>query len=595
VTLANEPVSEEFIEGVWSGQSVEDEQLEQIRTLLQVADQLPEELRKRLEGMPPELRELLEGSAARPEVPPLRPLLEELHGAGLLTKEEIGGPDVDLSSMPAEAQATQQILASLMSGQTTYGFHELVRERISAWMTVHESERGSLTEEQIWVAYGERYAASFELLQVSSLPNSREAATEAGRRALGYMVRARAFEKLSSFASKLVADTSNPTLLRGLIAELQAVVAQAPAGQSRWRLRMCLADALRDSGWADQLTLYDQAVAEAEEAKSWYDVGVICGNWAIALKQVGQLDKAKATNLRSADAYRKSSSPRVRVVTYELGALSIDVMQGAAERVLPEINTRLREVRDWWLRHRAGESVSEAPDSVFLGRALASGLSIAHHANQALEQWEVCLELLEEIEQSEREMGKGKHELARTRYNQHRPLIQLGKLDGAQRVLEWCLPVFREADDLVHQVSTLSALACVWDERGDTNQAVALERQALSVKNRLPNPESRAVSHNNLFKYLDTAGKPEDAAGHQLASIVYCLVSKNYEHLSIYLRNLRIRIRRAAQSGRRYELPPLSELLSRPEFDALGQFLVQFGVKPRQLQLSINQLVEQIE
>jgi len=592
VTLANEPVSEKFIKGVWSGQSVEDERLEQLRVLVQMADQLPEELRKELAELPPELRELLEGSTARPQVPPLRPPLEELHGAGLLTKEEIGEPDVDLSSMPAEAQTTLQILTNLMSGQTTYGFHELVRERISAWMTEHESERGGLTEEQIWVAYGERYAATFQRLQMSA----QEAATEAGRRALVYMVRACAFEKLSSFASQFVTGTQDPTLLRGVIAELQAVVDQAQSGETRWRLRLDLADALRQSGQPDRsFAFYEQAVAEAEEAGNWSDVGVICGNWAVALRQVGQLDEAKAAQLRSADAHRKAGSPRVWIVGPELEALRIDVIQGEAERVLPEIDKRLNEVRGWWRQHRAGESVSEAPDSVFLGRALVSGLDIAASANSQLEQWEACLELLEEIEQMDRELGEGKQQLAQTRYNRYGPLIRLGRLNDAQLVLEGCLSVFREVDDLAYQAKALSALASVWDERGDTNQAIALERQALSVCNRLPDPEDRAVSHGNLSNSLEKAGKPEDTARHHLAAIVYCFVSNHRDHLSTFLRNLGIDMRSAALSGRRYELPPLSELLSRPEFEALGQFLVQFGVAPQQLQPHINQLVEQVK
>ena len=48
VTLAAEPVAEELIEGVWSGRSLEEEQVDQLRALLAMEDQLPGELREAL-------------------------------------------------------------------------------------------------------------------------------------------------------------------------------------------------------------------------------------------------------------------------------------------------------------------------------------------------------------------------------------------------------------------------------------------------------------------------------------------------------------------------------------------------------------------
>ncbi len=107
---------------------------------------------------------------------------------------------------------------------------------------------------------------------------------------------------------------------------------QVPAGEQRWILRTSLADALRQSGRPDQsLVFYEQAVTEAEAAENWADVGVIFGNWGIALRYVGQLDMAKATHLRSADAYRKAGEPKVRIFGNELEAFRIDVFQGKAQ------------------------------------------------------------------------------------------------------------------------------------------------------------------------------------------------------------------------------------------------------------------------
>ena len=176
----------------------------------------------------------------------------------------------------------------------------------------------------------------------------------------------------------LVTSTSSPALLRGIIDELQSVADQVPPGEDRWSLRTYLADAIRKAGQPDQsLTLYEQAAAEAEAAEHWSDVAWICGNWANSLCACGQLDASRAKHMESAAARRKAGNPEVNVVGSELEALRIDVMQGRAEAVLPEIESRLDRVRQWWQQTRAGQSVPAAPDAVVLGRALISGLDIA--------------------------------------------------------------------------------------------------------------------------------------------------------------------------------------------------------------------------
>ena len=108
----------------------------------------------------------------------------------------------------------------------------------------------------------------------------------------------------------------------------------------------------------------------------------------------------------------------------------------------------------------------EAPDPVSLGRALVSGLDIAENPNFQLERWENCIELLEEILQTERDFGESEHE----------------------------------------QANALSSLASIWNKLGDTSQAISLARQSLSVCNRLPNSVDRSISHYNLFIYLEKAG-----------------------------------------------------------------------------------------
>jgi tetratricopeptide (TPR) repeat protein len=576
VTLANEPVTEGMIADVWSGRSVEDEQLMQLGAMLKMADKLPEELRKELEEMAPELRERAKQLGERPKVPPVGPLLAELHGAGLLAREAVGGGE--------DGKAVYG-----------YGFHELVRERIGDWMAAHADERGERTGKQVWLAYAERYEGLYDALKMSGKPRARAAAAEMGRRALVYVVRAAAFERLGSFASGPVTGPSDPTLLRGVIGELEAAAEQVPAGKDRWSVRTYLADALSKSGRPDEaLSLYEQAAAEAEAAGHWADVGWICGNWAIAVCRVGKLEKAKDVFNRCITALRTAGSAKVSIFGNELEMLRIDVIQGKAKEILGEIEKRLDEVRQWWERDRAGERVPEAPDAELLGRVLVGGLDIARQANWALERWQECLDLLKEIEEVERELGESEHELVRARFNQYGPLLRLGRLDEAQRLLEGCLAVYRDADDLTRQARALSALGSVWAQRGDLAKAVDLERQALAVRNRLPDPAGRAISHLNLSNYLDEMGQVEEYARHQLAAVVYRVVCGLHQLLGTSVRNLGMDIRRAARAGGRNELPRLAEVRADPEFAALRVFLEQGQVDVGQLQGEIDRLVEAV-
>lgn len=596
ITQASEPVTEGFLEGVWSGRSVEEEA---VQFDLARRDQLDDQSSERLDSFLDsdrgrEILKRIEQSQDSTPSPPIGPRLRELHAAGLLTEEQPDelGEDVSLLSTGPHAVAWSSL------GRPGYGamyaYHEVVRERIAAWMEARAAERGDLTPEQLWVAYGERYAAAFEQLTMAGVAGARDRASEAGRRALSYLVRARAFDRLVSFASRFITGTNDPQLLRQVTAELKAIADKVPPGKARWTLRTCLADALRQAGRSDEaLELYAQAADDAEAAERWADVGSIYNNWANALCLVGQLDVAKQMNQRGAEAKRKAGRPLVDVFGSELQALRIDEMQGHAEQALPEIERRLEQLRTWWRHHREGQPLPDAPDQDYLGRVLVGWLDLIQSAYGTLERWQPCLNHLEEIETVQRERGESEHAQARTRFNQYGPLLSLGRLDDAQRVLESCLTVFRKVNDHTYQAKTLGALADVWDKRGDTGQAVAVQRQALTVHNGLPDPEDRANSHHNLAIYLKKADQIEEPARQLLAAIVYRVVTGYQTSLMLSLHNLAIRIRQAARSGQApYELPRLSELLAGPGFDALARFLTQRGVDRDELQAAIEGLVE---
>jgi hypothetical protein len=591
ITLANEPVSEAFIAGVWQGRSVEDEQLELIGQWLPLLlDHAPNDdphkqravaLLETNEGQ--QLLEQLRNLPPPSDASPVGPLLAELHGAGLLS-QYVPAPS------GAEGSATLAAGGQGTDGSATYGFHELVRERVAVWMVAYADQRDPRPDDEIRVAYGERYAQLFHILY----HQNRDAANEVGRRALVYFVAARAFERLGSFASQLITGVADPALLRSVVAELEGAIEQAPPGQMRWHLRTYVADALCRAGQPDQaLSLYATAAAEAEAAPDWSGVAWITGQWAKAALDVGDLEAAKPLRLRSTRAQRQAGDPAVTVVGSELEALRIDVLRGEAEQVLPDIDSRLKQVRQWWQRDQAGELVSEAPNRTVLGRVMVGALAIAGEANRCLERWQAELNLLEEIESVQRALRESDVELARSHSRQSEPLMELGWLDDAQRVLENCLLIFRSAGLAAEEARCLSMLANVWNKRNEPSEAIALARQALAVFNTLPDPANRAVSHGSLSIYLTNAGQHAEATVHCLAAGAYVVGIGRGDYLVTWRQNLGIHARRALANGTRYTLPRLDDVLAQPASDTLRQFLESHGIDRAALQAEIDWIVDQ--
>ena len=224
------------------GEDHEQQQLRQIKQMLDMLPQLPAELQERLKAMPPELRARLDAlPPTAPARPDPTPLLRYLVAVGLATEERTGLDDEnpDLTC------------------------HELVRERIRAWMHDHPQDWADLTENTIRLAYAERLEAVFKALQHQNMTT----ALQAGSRALVYYVQAGAYDRLGSFASGGVTSTSDPRLLAGLLPHLEAAAEAAPEGEPRWYCLCHLADALVSAGRYDaSLPFYEQAANQARTA-----------------------------------------------------------------------------------------------------------------------------------------------------------------------------------------------------------------------------------------------------------------------------------------------------------------------------------------
>ena len=122
----------------------------------------------------------------------------------------------------------------------------------------------------------------------------------------------------------------------------------------------------------------------------------------------------------------------------------------------------------------------------------------------------------------------------------------------------------------------LSSLAQLFAEQGDVPQAIAQERRALAIREQLPDPRERAISHNNLANYLERSGTPSalaESSRHRIAALVYRIVSRLGQDLQASLHNYTIDFRRAHATGSPLVVPRLDGLLADPAFHPLKEWL----------------------
>jgi tetratricopeptide (TPR) repeat protein len=578
VGTANQPETLGLVHGVWSGVDPKVEQLRQIKQMLDNPHLLKPEGQAMLNKLAtPEFRAKLDAlpPAGVPK-PDLMPLLRELVSVGLVTEER------------TEADDKNPNLAC----------HELVRERIRAWMEQKAQDRADMSADSIRLAYAAWLEGTFKAMMHQDMTT----ALKAGSRALVYCVEAKAWDRLGSFASDVVTSARDPQQLAALVPYLEDAANSAPAGEPRWYCLCYLADALRLGGHPDEsLRHYEQAggearaVAEAggeDSRNDWGAFAAISGNWANALLAVGQLDAARQRQLDSAEASKNAGRPAIHVVGSELEALRIDIMQANAAEALPQIESRLTQVEAWWKMQQSGQPVPEAPDAESLARAYVGALDIAKDAHVAQKDWPAALRRIDAIIEVKRALKRPEEDITDTRMNRAIVLGRISDFAKAKTELEACLTIFQ--NDPTRSSRVLNSLAALFDGQGDIPQAIAQERRALARLEILPDPSNRASSHNNLATYLERSGTTPELAeshSHQLAALIYRLVAGLGQHLQTSLHNYVIDFRRAQAAGTELVVPRVGELLATPAFAPLASWLTQRGVPLDALQAAVDQFL----
>lgn len=143
-----------------------------------------------------------------------------------------------------------------------------------------------------------------------------------------------------------------------------------------------------------------------------------------------------------------------------------------------------------------------------------------------------------------RRHGASPHETARVRFKDYGPLIRLGRLDDADRLLRDCHDTFQTAEDTLQLGKVFDARSNVEYARGHYHEAVALERTALRLLYAQPEPWDVTVSHHNIALALRRSGTdPAEQLAHRLAAALLCQLAGETHYRDRTLRVLAYELR----------------------------------------------------
>jgi tetratricopeptide (TPR) repeat protein len=271
---------------------------------------------------------------------------------------------------------------------------------------------------------------------------------------------------------------------------------------------------LDPAGAEAHLRLYlDAAVARSDHEAS----SATAARLVNLLLSSGRLAEALSLTNKVADYSKQAGAGPWTQLADQVQRLQVLNAMGYAEQVLHEFRQ---------LRGRMA-ALPKFDDTVGLTpwNVSESLLDTGRYAAQQLGHWEEALNLNAEIIASERARRAPTAETARTEYNDHGPLLMLGRIDDAMSQLLHCRQVFYDAGDIQTLSKTLTALASIENKRGHGDAALRLELDALRYSCLASDATHIPVSYHNLGNYLrDHARKPAEAlATHLAAALIFTL------------------------------------------------------------------------
>jgi tetratricopeptide (TPR) repeat protein len=350
--------------------------------------------------------------------------------------------------------------------------------------------------------------------------------------------------------------------------------------------RESAAAGLNHSASTERLT--QKRIAAVLAHHDYQAASAMAGDLAWIYMRSGQFDKALRMAERCIGYTRQTHWGPWTQLADEVQRLQILAFMGQAEQVLSDVE-RLRAQAD------ALPGTGNQPETVEPWTVRERLLDAGRTAALQLKRWAKAVELNTAVADSERARAAAETEIARTRFNSCGPLLQLGQLDEALRLLRECRGIFDRAHDDRMLGNVFSMLAAAERSRGHGEVALGLARDALRYGYLADDVDSIPISHFNLGTYLrEDAGDPRDALAHHLAAaLIYAVTGGQYLEQSVRAAAADLQ-RFPDASGVPGDVAELCRRVGEVPGARLGKLLARLAPDPEALQRMLGELITQV-
>lgn len=423
---------------------------------------------------------------------------EEGLPAGLEALEKVGLVEVERPESGQEGGDS--------GGSTTYGIHPGVAEAVRAAADPFVLAAAD-------VELGDFHGAMYNRGRETEMEGGGRTVVGAARRAAPYLMRQSRWEAASTLLEQMLHRDESPSTLAFALPLLRHI-AEATEGTDRELVDTgVLAKTLAKAGRTEEAAGLLRDLIERSAAQGNYRVAsVATGDLLDLLHSTGRLTEALELADEKAEYTRRAGLGPWTQLGNEVQRLQVLTTMGRYEEVLSGVEERREEMEELPLESEAEESVD--PWNV-REAMLDAGCQAAFYSKR----WETVLSLNAQIVEWQEARGADALEVARRRFNDHGPLLRLGRYDDARSPVLSCRKVFEKEHAVRELGAVYSALADLEDETDDRAAAVRFEEIALGHRYRAGQPEGCAISHHNLANYLEREdADPATVLAHRLAA-----------------------------------------------------------------------------
>ena len=358
----------------------------------------------------------------------------------------------------------------------------------------------------------------------------------AGLAAAPYLLRLQEWNAAAILLERALLRDESPATIQAALPALRAIAdaTQAPKDCGS------LARALASVNPAEAETLLRDSLARAVADEDFWVASSIAGALINLLRDAGRPREALDVANQKTRYSRQAGLGPWDELADRGRVLQLLGLTGQHRQVLDEIPALLGQMDE--LPATGADNETVEPWNV-----RETILDTGRYSAQMLEEWQQCLDLNAASQASKQSRGADAYEIIRFRYNDARPLMELGRLADAERILLETQQAYEEQGDITRLPQVLVTRAILENRRGRLQQARELMRTAIRLVYVQPVPRDIAISHYQLALYLDMAGSDRAAPrAHRLAAALLFQLTGMTHELAVTNRALALELRQHA-------------------------------------------------